>query len=144
MTLSALGSFWLRKVDVRQATNSVAAYVVFYLGILEDQARRRELGPSWTLLNFVFKAAFGRVMNHLNMLYQSQDQPARHHQVIFACGRCLASAYDCASTSFHLSLRQKKLSYDMAGSFASPFVVAAGALSSVKSCFGSSFAALVS
>ena len=71
MTLSALGSFWLRKVDVRQAANSVAAYVVFHSGILEDQARRRELGPSWTLLNFVFKAAFGRVMNHLNMLYQS-------------------------------------------------------------------------
>ena len=42
MTLSALGSFWLRKVDVRQAANSVAAYVVFYSGILEDQARRRE------------------------------------------------------------------------------------------------------
>ena len=71
MTLSALGSFWLRKVDVRQAANSVAAYVVFHSGILEDQARRRESGSSWTLLNFVFKAAFSRVMNHLNMLYQS-------------------------------------------------------------------------
>jgi len=46
MTLSAFGSFWLREVDVRQATNSIAAYVVFYSGILEGQARRRESGPS--------------------------------------------------------------------------------------------------